>query len=529
VNVADTTPPTITCPGDRQLQCGASTDPSNTGSATGSDNCPAAVTITHTDAATPAGCSGAGIDRTWKATDGCGNTATCVQHITFVDTTPPTITCPANRQLEGGASTEPSNTGSATGSDNCPAAVTITHTDASTPAGCSGVQGIDRTWKATDGCGNTATCVQHITFVDTTPPTITCPSDVTARGQCSGNNVVTYPAPTASDNCPAQVTVTCSPASGSAFPVGQTTVTCTAVDGCGNRAQCTFTVTVSSPACAKLTPTATTCSDFTGGTAGDLTRICYGVKAGQINNTAPGVFFYYTKVKAPAAGTFTVNIDQTVTASFSIPFFSVQQGQVTLYDASCNKIGQGTETSPGQASVTVSGAAANQVFVIGVKYSTSSVVGTSLPSGPRPTAHYDFQTRIGTQVVDSDADGLNLTNCVGSSLSAIGASGTEPSAGGSPASELDGLELYRPEPNPFDHSTRLAYAVGATGERVDIRVYDLAGRLVRTLISESQDQGVHVASWDGRRDDGTKVTNAIYFVRVAIGDRLRMIRVAYLQ
>src|SRR5439155_22273886 len=137
--------------------------------------------------------------------------------------------------------------------------------------------------------------------------------------------------------------------------------------------------------------------------------------------------------------------------------------------------------------------------------------GTSLPSGPRPTAHYDFQTRIGTQVVDSDADGLNLTNCVGSSLSAIGASGTEPSAGGSPASELDGLELYRPEPNPFDHSTRLAYAVGATGERVDIRVYDLAGRLVRTLISESQDQGVHVASWDGRRDDGTKVTNAIYF------------------
>jgi hypothetical protein len=143
--------------------------------------------------------------------------------------------------------------------------------------------------------------------------------------------------------------------------------------------------------------------------------------------------------------------------------------------------------------------------------------------------HYDFRTRIGTQVVDSDADGLDLANCVGGALTTIDPSGPEASGSGLPDSELDGLELYRPQPNPFDHSTRLAYAVGGTGDRVDIRVYDLSGRVVRDLVSEFQIPGRHAVSWDGRSNDGTPVANAIYFVRVAIGDRQRTIRVAFVR
>src|SRR5207247_3445524 len=144
--------------------CGDSTAPASTGSATATHNSGHAVTITQKYAPTPFNCTGKpGIDRTWTAADACGNASTCVQHITFVDTTAPVITCPADRQLQCGASTAPSNTGSATATDNCGGAVTITSTDAGTPAGCAGVPGIDRTWKATDGCGNTATCIQHIT------------------------------------------------------------------------------------------------------------------------------------------------------------------------------------------------------------------------------------------------------------------------------------------------------------------------------------------------------------------------------
>src|SRR5439155_1571244 len=173
-----TTPPVITCPPDKHLQCGEQTDPSNTGTATATDNCGGAVSISHTDAGTPAGCAGVpGIDRTWKATHGCCNTATCVQHIDFVDTTPPVITCPPDKHLHCGDRTDPGHTGPPTATDNGGGVVQISSTDAGTPAGCAGVAGIDRTWKATDACGNTATCVQHLNFVDTTAPGITCPPD----------------------------------------------------------------------------------------------------------------------------------------------------------------------------------------------------------------------------------------------------------------------------------------------------------------------------------------------------------------
>jgi hypothetical protein len=67
---------------------------------------------------------------------------------------------------------------------------------------------------------------------------ITCPANITQSndsGQCGA--VVTYPAPTTTGFCG---TVTCSPASGSFFPVGTTTVTCTATTG----PSCAFTVTV---------------------------------------------------------------------------------------------------------------------------------------------------------------------------------------------------------------------------------------------------------------------------------------------
>ncbi|MBI3871982.1 MAG: T9SS type A sorting domain-containing protein [candidate division Zixibacteria bacterium] len=251
ISFTDATAPVVACPPDKQLACGASTDPANTGSATATDNC-GSVTISYTDAATPANCTGkAGIDRTWKAADGCGNSVTCVQHIVFVDNTAPVVTCPPDKQLQCGASTDPANTGSATAVDNCGGSVTISHTDASTPANCTGQAGVDRTWKAIDPCNNSSTCVQHITFVDNTPPSITCPPNVTVQGlenlpACNEADVV------ASDNC-GPVSISCSRSAiggvgCSSLPV-YVTYTYTATDGCGNKASCQRIVTVILPPC----------------------------------------------------------------------------------------------------------------------------------------------------------------------------------------------------------------------------------------------------------------------------------------
>src|SRR6185503_16155057 len=167
ITVVDTTKPSLTVPSDKTVECTGDTSPAGTGQATGSDTC-GSVTISHTDSFAP-GCGNAGvITRTWKATDACNNVTSGVQKITVVDTTKPSITCPANTTVECSADTTPATQGSATGSDTC-GNVTISHTDVFAP-GCGNSGVITRTWKATDGCGNTSTCVQTITIRDTTPP-----------------------------------------------------------------------------------------------------------------------------------------------------------------------------------------------------------------------------------------------------------------------------------------------------------------------------------------------------------------------
>lgn len=80
---------------------------------------------------------------------------------------------------------------------------------------------------------------------DTTPPTITVPGTITAKGTSASGGAVTYSV-TASDPDDA-ATVSCSPASGSGFPIGWTTVSCTATDTAGNSSSASFLVVVSAP------------------------------------------------------------------------------------------------------------------------------------------------------------------------------------------------------------------------------------------------------------------------------------------
>jgi hypothetical protein len=90
-------------------------------------------------------------------------------------------------------------------------------------------------------------CTFTITVIDTQPPSITCPANVTAVSAITcpptAGVAVSFPDPTASDNCPG-VTTACVPPSGSPLPPGTTTVTCTATDLAGNTATCSFSVSV---------------------------------------------------------------------------------------------------------------------------------------------------------------------------------------------------------------------------------------------------------------------------------------------
>ncbi|MCC6460046.1 MAG: HYR domain-containing protein [Saprospiraceae bacterium] len=100
---------------------------------------------------------------------------------------------------------------------------------------------------ATDASGNSSTTTATITIVDNTPPTLTCPSSIV---RCSGDDVVPYVAPVATDNClnlGGSFNLVEGLPSGSSFPEGLTPVTYSFTDAQGNTGTCSFQVTILAP------------------------------------------------------------------------------------------------------------------------------------------------------------------------------------------------------------------------------------------------------------------------------------------
>lgn len=67
-------------------------------------------------------------------------------------------------------------------------------------------------------------------------------------------------------------------------------------------------------------------------------------------------------------------------------------------------------------------------------------------------------------------------------------------------------------PNPFNPRTMIDYSVVEAG-RVNVRVYDAAGRLVKTLVDDYKTAGKYSTSWDARDRSGVEVSSGVYFLR----------------
>ncbi len=68
-------------------------------------------------------------------------------------------------------------------------------------------------------------------------------------------------------------------------------------------------------------------------------------------------------------------------------------------------------------------------------------------------------------------------------------------------------------PNPFNPETSIPFSLANAG-RVTLRVYDVSGRFVTTLLDENRGAGQHVARWDGRDARGRASSSGVYFVRL---------------
>lgn len=82
------------------------------------------------------------------------------------------------------------------------------------------------------------------------------------------------------------------------------------------------------------------------------------------------------------------------------------------------------------------------------------------------------------------------------------------------APKIDRYDLIGNAPNPFNPMTQINFAVPAPGF-VELGVYDLGGRRVRSLLREHVLTGFHSVTWDGRNEEGLPVESGIYISRLA--------------
>jgi hypothetical protein len=80
------------------------------------------------------------------------------------------------------------------------------------------------------------------------------------------------------------------------------------------------------------------------------------------------------------------------------------------------------------------------------------------------------------------------------------------------------MSLEQNHPNPFNPVTTIRFTLPSQGF-VDMKVYDVSGRAVRTLVSEEMPAGEHRVLWDGRNNGGGPVASGVYFYRIVAGNQ----------
>ena len=225
ITLIDVTAPTVAvAPADVTIECGEEM-PSY--SPVWSDNCADELNVSAASSTSADACTTV-ISQSWTAADPCGNSTTVSRTITIIDSTAPVFTfVPSNEERDCNADDV---VASATAEDIC-SDVTITHSDAIIGGLCAASYSIERTYTATDVCGNFVTYTQVINVSDNNGP-VWGENQSSFVYECGSEaGVVT---PVASDDC-SEFTV--SYADGNSFEYGCTTAferTWLAVDACGN-------------------------------------------------------------------------------------------------------------------------------------------------------------------------------------------------------------------------------------------------------------------------------------------------------
>ena len=91
------------------------------------------------------------------------------------------------------------------------------------------------------------------------------------------------------------------------------------------------------------------------------------------------------------------------------------------------------------------------------------------------------------------------------------------------------FRLHQNTPNPFNPVTSIRYDVPAEGGRVLLEVFDVNGRLVRTLVDKHNTEGTHHVSWRGDDESGQRVPSGIYFYKLSTDGFTQMLKMLVLK
>ena len=160
------------------------------------DECDDTVTVTSNYGSlqlTPDSCGITGsLTVTYTLTDDCGNPSTFTATYEVIDTTPPVIDCPSDTTIACIDLVPEPSPGSVVASDECNEVVVTWGGDVLVDtSSCNPV--LERTYIATDACGNMDTCIQTFTVLDTFPPVVfieKCLESLDAEVECDLDNLI---------------------------------------------------------------------------------------------------------------------------------------------------------------------------------------------------------------------------------------------------------------------------------------------------------------------------------------------------
>ena len=82
----------------------------------------------------------------------------------------------------------------------------------------------------------------------------------------------------------------------------------------------------------------------------------------------------------------------------------------------------------------------------------------------------------------------------------------------------EGFVLYPNYPNPFNPETRIKYEI-IDESRITLRIYDVLGKEIITLVDEKKPTGIYRTSWDGSNQTGVQVPSGIYILKLVSDER----------